>query len=284
MAYGELSIDKVINSIPTSDGAGVKLNRVIGTNNMMSVGRFLLLDEFYSDNPDDYIAGFPNHPHRGFETFTYLIRGEMGHSDNKGNKGRLKTGSAQWMTAGRGIVHSEMPQQKNGVLRGLQLWINSPASKKMVKPRYQDINHSDIPNVKLGDAYIKVLAGSIKTEICKVTGPAKSIDETPLYMDVSLPAGKSVVIPMIYGQHAFLYILEGSVTAGAKKKTINQGQLATITKNEGGTLTVSTEVTSQFVIATSSPINEPIVRHGPFVMNSRQEIEKAIKDYQDGKF
>jgi redox-sensitive bicupin YhaK (pirin superfamily) len=219
------SVTSVIRGTPTSDGAGVRLTRVIGGPVLPDLDPFLLLDEFGSDSPDDYIAGFPDHPHRGFETVTYMLDGRMRHRDNQGNSGLLGPGSIQWMTAGRGIVHSEMPEQEEGLMRGFQLWVNLPASDKMTEPRYQDIAASDIPEVELGSGVrVRVLSGQFDD----VTGPVAGVAVQPLYLDIELPAAASLSPALPELHTAFLYVFEGSLVAGATKETVNKHELAVL--------------------------------------------------------
>src|SRR6266446_2426027 len=206
----------VIESMPTSDGAGVKLRRSLGSQRGLHVDPFLMLDEFYSDNPDDYMAGFPAHPHRGFETVTYMLDGHMRHEDHLGHTGDLKGGGVQWMTAGRGIIHSEMPQQEAGRMRGFQLWINLPANEKMKPAGYRDIQADEIPVVVLpGGGQVKVIAGTLNMDGATTPGPIQGVTTDPLYFDVELPAGESFAHPLAPGYHAFVYPFEGSVEVGS---------------------------------------------------------------------
>src|SRR5438128_10914685 len=210
---------------PTSDGAGVRLTRVIGTPDLDHPDPFLLLDEFKSDKPGDYLAGFPDHPHRGFETVTYMLAGAMQHRDHVGNEGELVAGSVQWMTAGRGIVHSEMPRQKDGLMWGFQLWVNLPARDKMIAPRYQDIAPGRIPEAKLGDgATARVIAG----EVSGVRGPVEGIATEPLYLDVHLSPAAAAELPVAAGHNAFAYVYEGRATLGpaSSARALGAGQLA----------------------------------------------------------
>ena len=204
-------VARLARGMPASDGAGVKLNRVIGTPQLGDVDPFLMLDEFRSDDAADYIAGFPDHPHRGFETVTYMLAGRMRHGDNKGHTGRLEAGSVQWMTAGRGIVHSEMPEQENGLMQGFQLWVNLPAKDKMTEPRYQEIPPKDIPVAALpGGVTVKVIAGTVGD----TTGPINGIATEPILLDLALPAGASLALPLPRGHSAFLYAFDGEAAVG----------------------------------------------------------------------
>jgi len=262
----------------TSDGAGVRLNRTIGTQALDVLDPFLLLDHFHSDDGADYIAGFPDHPHRGFETVTYMLAGAMLHRDNKGNEGHLGAGSVQWMTAGRGIVHSEMPQQEDGLMSGFQLWVNLPADQKMCKPRYQDIPPEDIPEVRRDDGTaIRVLAGSSDG----VTGPVSGISVDPLYLDATVPAGGRAAFALPDRHTAFLYLFEGAIEIeGAAVMAQNLAVLS-----HGTNLEVSTDAApARFILVAGRAIDEPVVRYGPFVMNTKEEIVQAVDDYQAGRF
>lgn len=274
------SIKKIITSKQTSDGAGVKLNRSIGTPTLDMLDPFLLLDEFRSDNPNDYINGFPDHPHRGFETVTYMLAGRMQHRDNQGNQGDLGPGSVQWMTAGRGIIHSEMPRQENGLMWGLQLWVNLPARDKMKPPLYQDIPAHEIPEVKCKDgSVVRVIAGSaFGTE-----GVVKAVAVKPLYLDITLPAGGRIEQVVPDDLNAFVYGLAGEVDIGNKPaSTLRKGELAVLT---GGTvIQAGSSSGARFILVAGKPIREPVIRHGPFVMNTEEEIHEAIEDLQRGRF
>lgn len=272
------TIERTFKAMPTSDGAGVKLNRVIGRPGLPDLDPFLLLDEFRSEDGADYIAGFPDHPHRGFETVTYMLAGRMRHGDNKGNVGLLGPGSVQWMTAGRGIVHSEMPEQEDGLMQGFQLWVNLPAKDKMTAPRYQDIDPKDIPALDLdGGVKVKVIAGEVNGTLGAVdTGVTE-----PTYLDVVLPAGTSFAQPISLGHNAFVYVYDGDVAVGGQK----------LTKTELGVLgegdnveVVAGDAGAKVLIVAGKPLGEPVARHGPFVMNTMAEIRQAAEDYLAGKF
>jgi redox-sensitive bicupin YhaK (pirin superfamily) len=267
-----------------SDGAGVKLKRVIGAS-VDYVDPFLLLDEFKSDSANDYIAGFPDHPHRGFETVTYMLAGSMEHRDHKGNHGTLTSGSIQWMTAGRGIIHSEMPKQDNGLMWGFQLWVNLPAKDKMCEPRYQDIPPSSVPVLTIGDATIKVLAGTVGT----VTGPVKGVVTNPTYIDVTIGVGGQYTHQLPFDHTAFAYVFDGGDAsfgpADAPTKVplhhmavFKSGDFIEARPVEGVTKPV------RFILVAASPLKEPMARHGPFVMNTREEIMQAFMDFQQGRF
>ncbi|MCC6608781.1 MAG: pirin family protein [Burkholderiales bacterium] len=275
------TLQQVIQSIPASDGAGVKLRRSLGSQQGLRVDPFLMLDEFSSENPDDYVAGFPAHPHRGFETVTYLVDGHMLHEDHLGHRGDLRSGGVQWMSAGRGIVHSEMPQQERGRMRGFQLWINLPAREKMKPPAYRDLQPEEIPVVDLpGGGRVKVIAGVARVEGRETRGPIAGLTTDPLYLDVALPAGASFAQPVSGGYSAFVYSYEGGVTiAGARLPAHSAGVLGAGEEVEvaaGGE-------GARFLLLAGRPLGEPIVQYGPFVMNTRAEIEQAIRDYQSGE-
>ncbi|MFI5296806.1 MAG: pirin family protein [Polyangiales bacterium] len=268
-------VARVVQSTPTSDGAGVRLRRAIGTHLLPQVDPFLMLDEFYSDDPNDYLAGFPDHPHRGFETVTYMLAGAMEHHDSVGNRGRLVGGGAQWMTAGRGIIHSEMPKQESGLMWGFQLWVNLPAKDKMVKPRYQDLVPESIPTVDLPGASVRVVAG----EVDGVRGPVEGIVTSPTFLDVRLKKGGTFTqrVPATHG--AFVYPYKGTIKIG--DSTIERGSTAVL--SEGDEITLSSDEESAAIVLAGAPLKEPIARHGPFVMNTAAEIQQAVRDYQLGK-
>jgi len=268
-------INRLIAGQSTTDGAGVNLTRIIGSPELNMLDPFLLLDEFGSDNPDDYIAGFPPHPHRGFETITYMLNGKWQHKDSAGNEGKLGDGSVQWMTAGRGIIHSEMPIQTDGLARGFQLWLNLPKVKKMIEPAYQDIESEQIPSVESEAGKIKVISGKYNG----VVGPGKS--HTPvLILDIQMNENSESSIPVEDGWNAFGFVYDGEVRAG---ETISKGQLAVFEK-EGMVYLKSGDVKAGIYFAAGEPLNEPIARGGPFVMNTRGEILQAFSDYEAGKF
>ena len=261
----------------TSDGAGVKLNRVIGNRTLGELDPFLLLDEFRSDDGADYIGGFPDHPHRGFETVTYMLAGRMRHRDNKGHSGLLRPGSVQWMTAGRGIVHSEMPEQENGLMWGFQLWVNLPASDKMTAPRYQEFEPEQVPVAALpGGVHVHVIAGKVGA----VTGPVAGIATTPTYLDVEIPAGASATFDLPAGQNAFAYPFEGEASVG--NRLVPRGTLAVL--GEGSRVVLGAHAApARVLLVAGQPLNEPVARYGPFVMNTPEQIRQAITDYQAGQ-
>ncbi len=277
-------LQRVIPAIPTSDGAGVKLRRSIGQSAWARLDPFLMLDHFSTDDADDYIAGFPAHPHRGFETVTYMLDGHMRHEDHLGHTGDLKGGGVQWMTAGRGIIHSEMPQQEAGRMRGFQLWINLPGAEKMKPAGYRDIQPEEIPVVELpGGGRVKVIAGTLNLNGKTTPGPIQGVSTDPLYFDVELPAGAVFTHPLPTGYHAFVYPFEGTVEVGPQgaHRVLETHSAGVLT--DGDTLEVSGGAEGgRVILLAGRPLLEPIVQYGPFVMNTREEIEQAIADYQSG--
>src|SRR6204780_796726 len=280
---------QLIPSIRTSAGAGVKLRRSLGSQRGLYVDPFLMLDEFYSDDPNDYIAGFPAHPHRGFETVTYMLDGRMRHEDHLGNRGDLGPGDVQWMTAARGIIHSEMPQQSEGRMRGFQLWLNLPSREKMNPARYNDIPSARIPRVKLPQGgEVKVIAGTLKLDGDATNGAvntrAAALSTDPLYLDVHLPAGAEFSAPVAAGYNAFLYTYEGSAKVG------EPGGAKPLPPRAAGVLSDGDRVRVEaggdgvrLLLLAARPLREPVVQYGPFVMNTREEIEQALADYRDGR-
>lgn len=278
-------LQRVIQSIPTSDGGGVKLRRSLGQSGFMRLDPFLMLDEFSSENADDYVAGFPDHPHRGFETVTYMLDGHMLHQDHLGNKGHLKSGGAQWMTAGRGIIHSEMPQQESGRMRGFQLWINLPANEKMKPASYLDIQQEEIPFVHLKNGgTVKVIAGNVFFDDKTIAGPIQGLSTAPVFLDVHLPAGASFNQLIPEGHNAFIYPYEAMVLIGAKdQQRLLEPQSAGILLDGEFVEVGAGDEPTAFLLLAARPLLEPIVQYGPFVMNTREEIEQAIADYQNGQ-
>ena len=273
---------RIFTGQPTSDGAGVRLTRVIGTAALDHLDPFLLLDEFKSDKADDYLAGFPDHPHRGFETVTYMLAGAMRHRDHAGNQGELVAGSVQWMTAGRGIVHSEMPRQKDGLMWGFQLWVNLPARDKMTAPRYQDIPPEKIPEVELS---VGVRARVIAGEAGGVRGPVEGLATRPLYLDVRMGAGARVSLDVADGHNAFVYVYEGRVAVddgSGGTQDVGAGQLAVLSDGDAVTAT-TTGSPARFLLLAARPLGEPVARYGPFVMNTREELVQAAEDYRSGR-
>ncbi|MDE2631228.1 MAG: pirin family protein [Alphaproteobacteria bacterium] len=266
------------SGMPTQDGAGVKLMRLVGTPELPDLDPMLMLDTFRSDNPNDYVAGFPEHPHRGFETVSYMIKGSIAHLDNHGGKGIVTDGGVQWMTAGRGVAHSEMPAQTNGQLFGFQLWLNLPAKEKMRDPWYADIPASDIPAIDLGNGNsAKLIAGEWNG--FKGPGPDRAI--APFIADVSVAANGGVDVPVPVGHNAFLYVFEGGAKVGTE--AIRKGQLAVLSLADRLRVAATGE-SARFLIVAGKPLREPIAKYGPFVMNTADEIRKAISDYRSGQF
>jgi redox-sensitive bicupin YhaK (pirin superfamily) len=270
---------RVVSGRPTSDGAGVRLTRVIGTPELPDLDPFLLLDEFRSDRADDYLAGFPDHPHRGFETVTYMLAGAMEHRDHNGNRGLLGPGSVQWMTAGRGIVHSEMPRQQDGLMWGFQLWVNLPAASKLMEPRYQDIAPERVPEVTEAGVRVRVLAG----ESSGVSGPVQGVVTQPLDLDVRLDPGASFEQAVPRAHTAFAYVFEGEAGLGAEATRVERGQLGVLGDGDLVRATAG-PAGARFLLLAARALREPIARYGPFVMNTEAELRQAFDDFRAGKF
>ncbi|HEY1638813.1 MAG TPA: pirin family protein [Rhizomicrobium sp.] len=270
-------IARVVSGMPTQDGAGVKLTRLIGTPQLSNVDPFLMLDAFGSDNPNDYIAGFPEHPHRGFETVTYMIEGSIAHADNHGGKGLVTDGGVQWMTAGSGVAHSEMPAQTNGRMFGFQLWINLPANEKMRSPWYADIPGSAIPSFEVDGATIKLIAG----EWNGFKGPGPERITAPFIADVKLAAKGVANVPLPEDHSGFLYVFEGALQV--RSTDVSTGHIGVL--SDGGSLQASAGANgARFLVVSGKPLREPIAKYGPFVMNTQDEIRQAVLDYQSGRF
>ena len=277
-------VSRVIRGVPATDGAGVELTRVIAQPALPMLDPFLLLDAFRSDQPGDYIAGFPPHPHRGFETVTYLVEGHMKHRDHLGNEGLLVSGSVQWMTAGRGVLHSEMPMQESGRLHGFQLWINLPAAEKLCEPKYQEYPPDAIPQITVGsNSTARVIAGTLATPSTSVTGPVGGVSTQPDFFDLDTAAGDSVSIPLEAGKRGLLYVYQGSVLIddGQQQRPLKRQQLGVL--GDGDSVAFVAAENSRLLLLAGVPLKEPIVNWGPFVMNSPGEIEQAIRDYQQGR-
>ncbi|MFI4933518.1 MAG: pirin family protein [Caulobacterales bacterium] len=265
--------------IAASDGAGVKLNRIIGQPVLPDLDPFLLLDEFGSDDPAAYIAGFPSHPHRGFETVTYMLAGRMRHKDNAGNEGLLGPGSVQWMTAGRGIVHSEMPEQAEGLMQGFQLWVNLPAKDKLTEPRYQDIAAERVPRVDLGHgASARVLAG----EVAGVRGPVDPGETAPIFLDIALEPGASATVPLPTGHNAFVYVYEGEAAVGDPPTGLARGRIGVL--SAGVDVRLAARAGARLILIAGRPLREPVAKYGPFVMNTEAELRQAFEDFRAGRF
>lgn len=278
-------VARLIGGRPATDGAGVRLRRSLGQSPDARLDPFLMLDEFASDDPDDYIAGFPSHPHRGFETVTYMLEGHMLHEDHLGNRGHLTSGGAQWMTAGRGIIHSEMPQQEAGRMHGFQLWINLPAREKMKPGAYRDVSPDEIPQATLDQgATARVLAGSLDTARGTVEGPIRGVTTAPLFADLTLPAGSAVAVPVPAGHHALVYVFEGRAAVGPADAGPEVPTHTAALLGDGDTVRIAAgDEPARLLLLAARPIGEPVVQYGPFVMTSREEIEQALADYRDGR-
>ena len=275
----QIEVKKIIKALNASDGAGVKLKRSIGTPEADYIDPFLMLDEFGSDNKDDYLAGFPPHPHRGIETVTYMLHGEFEHEDSTGSKGRMTPGDIQWMKTGRGIIHSEMPAMSDGKLLGFQLWINMPAKMKMNKPKYDYIKADQLVQYKDDDKLINLIAGKFKS----FEGPVKGHNVEPIYFDVELKESKKINLEVPETHNSFVYLLKGELKIGTKKHAkTNDSTL--ILLERGTKIDISASKKSKFLFIAGKPIGEPIARGGPFVMNTKQEILQAIQDYNNGTF
>lgn len=280
----ERTFSAITRGMPTSDGAGVRMVRLIGTPQLDHVDPFLLFDVFRSDNPDDYIAGFPAHPHRGFETVTYMFAGNMRHKDNAGHEGVIRSGGVQWMTAGRGIVHSEMPEQKDGLMWGTQLWINLPAGDKMCPPAYAEYDDDAIPREERGQGIVvKVVAGTTSQG---TPGVVQGRPTNPLYLDIRLPPGAQFEEPLPATHSAILFVVEGAVSSPASKgdSILEAGTLAGMAAGIGAITLQGSDSESRVLLIAAREIREPIARGGPFVMNSEEELYRAFADYQAGRF
>jgi quercetin 2,3-dioxygenase len=273
-------IERLISGQPTSDGAGVKLTRVLTNDLQQRLDPFLMLDAFGSDQADDYIAGFPDHPHRGFETVTYMIAGRMRHRDSAGNEGLLENGGVQWMTAGRGVIHSELPEQEEGLMEGFQLWLNLPGARKMQAPWYRDFKSPELPRLRTAEgAEVTVIAG----QSAGTAGAVQREVTEPLYLDIHLPAGAHFEQPLPATHNAFIYVYRGQVQLGGQTVPV---QKMAILANDAGSdgVRVQADQDSRLLLIAGRPLREPIVQYGPFVMNSKQEIYQAVSDFQSGQF
>ncbi|AXA91204.1 pirin family protein [Massilia sp. YMA4] len=275
------TVERVIAGQAVMDGAGVKINRVLTQPLQRRLDPFLMLDNFGSDEANDYIAGFPNHPHRGFETVTYMIEGRMRHRDSAGNEGLLENGGVQWMTAGRGVIHSEMPEQQEGRMEGFQLWLNLPARDKMRSPWYRDFKAADVPAFTTpAGAGVRVIAGSSHG----VAGAVQRDGTEPLYLDVTLPPGAVFDQPLPAGHNAFLYPYRGSVTTGARViATRTMAIFANDGDSDGVSVAAPAGEPARFILIAGRPLHEPIAQYGPFVMNTQQELQQAVEDFRAGR-
>lgn len=275
-------LERLVTGVATQDGAGVSLVRVLTHDLQRRLDPFLMLDNFHSDKPEDYLAGFPDHPHRGFETVTYMLAGRMRHRDNAGNEGLLQAGGVQWMTAGSGLVHSELPEQEDGLMSGFQLWLNLASADKMIAPSYRDLQATEIPQISPQPGVkIKVIAGSV----FGTAGAMQRPHTEPLYLDVQLEAGQQLDLPVPATHNAFLYVYEGELGIGADARNAPAGRMA-ILSNSGQSdgVSVRAQGNSRFLLIAGKPLNEPIAQWGPFVMNTREQVEQAIQDFRDGRF
>lgn len=272
-------VERVVAGVATSDGAGVRLTRVLTHELQQRLDPFLMLDAFGSDHPDDYIAGFPDHPHRGFETITYMLAGRMLHRDSAGHQGLLESGGVQWMTAGRGVIHSEIPQQEEGLMEGFQLWLNLPAADKMATPWYRDFKAEELPRVRTAEGVdVTVIAGASHGVAGAVTRDATE----PLYLDIHLPAGARFAQALPAGHNAFVYVYRGSVQLAGK--TVPAQRMAILDNTHGADgMQVQAGEDARILLIAGKPLREPIVQYGPFVMNSQEQIYQAMRDFRDGK-
>ncbi len=272
-------VERLVQGVQTSDGAGVRLTRVLTQHFQRRLDPFLMLDAFRNENPEDYIGGFPDHPHRGFETVTYMLAGRMRHHDSAGNQGLLGPGCVQWMTAGSGLIHSELPEQADGLMEGFQLWLNLPARNKMTRPYYRDIPSEAIPEFVTPEGVrVRVIAGSSHG----VAGAVQREHTEPLYLDVHLPAGAQFVQPIPSGHNAFTYTYRGTVLVSGTE--VPDRNMAVLANDGGGLVVVRSHADARLLIVAGQPLNEPIAQYGPFVMNTGEEIQQAMRDYRDGLF
>jgi redox-sensitive bicupin YhaK (pirin superfamily) len=272
-------VEELLVARPTSDGDGVRLMRVFGGQDLARFDPFLMLDEFGSESSSDYIGGFPSHPHRGFETVTYMLDGHMQHRDHMGNVGELRNGDVQWMTAGSGVIHSEMPQQKEGRMRGFQLWLNLAAKDKMQPASYKDVPAGDIPVIPRAAGHIKAIAGEVQGSQGLVRGHISRPATQPLYLDIVVDSGRyAETFAVPEGDTVLIYVYEGSVSVGGT--VVGRSRMARLSKQ--GDVDISVDGPAKLLLIAGRPLREPIVHYGPFVMNTREEIEQALTDYRNG--
>lgn len=269
-------VKQVIRAVAVTEGAGVTVHRTIGTPELRNLDPFLMLDHFSSDDPDDYIAGFPDHPHRGFNTFTYMLDGHMLHQDSMGNRGDLRAGGAQWMKAASGVIHSEMPQQSNGLMRGFQLWINLPKEEKMSDPAYQEFQPESFPVVETEAARVKVVVGQYGEQHAPISDPNTSVQ----YLDISIKPGAEFTHEIDASMQAFIYLFEGNATIG--DTNLVQHNFASLGEGDGVDVKAGDQG-ARLILVSGLPLREPVVQYGPFVMNTPEEIQQAYQDYQQGK-
>lgn len=269
------TLSQVINGNKVTDGDGVQLTRIIGSRSLMMLDPFLMLDSFETDKPQDYIGGFPPHPHRGFEAVTYLLEGRMRHKDSAGNEGVIEPGGVQWMTAGSGIVHSEMPEQENGLLHGFQLWLNLPAESKMTTPVYQEFAADEIAHESLSaGGEVRVISGQTNQG---TVGPVVNEFVSLLYLDVTLAEGQVFEQAVADDDNVFIYVIEGALRVGEQADEVKRGQLGVL--EQGSSTLIEASSRTRFLFAAALPLNEPVVRGGPFVMNTEQQLEQAFADF-----
>lgn len=273
------SVENLVQGVQTSDGAGVKLTRVLTQSLQQRLDPFLMLDAFRNENPEDYMGGFPNHPHRGFETVTYMIAGRMRHRDSAGNEGLLSPGAVQWMTAGSGLIHSELPEQEDGLMEGFQLWLNLPAKNKMTKPSYRDIAPGTVPQyTNSAGVTVRVIAGHSE----QTAGAVQRPDTEPLMLDLHLPADSHYEVEIPPGHHAFTYTYRGETMI--EGQAVPDRHMAILTDNGADRVRIKTTVASKCLVIAGKPLGEPIAQYGPFVMNSDEQIQQTLKDYRAGQF
>jgi hypothetical protein len=272
-------VERLVAGQPTSDGAGVKLVRVLAQDLQRRLDPFLLLDAFGTDNPGDYIAGFPDHPHRGFETVTYMIAGRMRHRDSADHEGLLTNGGVQWMTAGRGVFHSEMPEQEDGRMEGFQLWLNLAAKDKMIAPWYRDIPAGEIPEARLPGATVRVIAGTSHG----MAGAMQRDGTEPLYLDVHLDAGVRIEQPLPATHNAFVYVYRGALTIDTSEVAVQRMAILANTPGSDGVVLQAGATPARALLIAGRPLREPIAQFGPFVMNTRAQLLQAIEDFQSGQ-
>jgi len=269
------------HAVPASDGAGVKIQRIGGQELQRILDPFLMIDIFNTDEANDYIGGFPEHPHRGFETITYMKAGRMRHRDHMGNEGVIGTGDVQWMTAGSGVLHSEMPEQEEGLMQGFQLWLNLPAAEKMVPAAYEDIKADDIPkHMTKNGSQLNIIAGEVRIEEESISGAMPARTTQPVFIDAILTGNDQINLAFNPTESAVVYVYEGEVQVS--DTTVTQGQLAVLTTSEQLVLSTA-ETAAKFIILSGKSLNEPIAQYGPFVMNTKEQIEQAIHDYRTGR-
>ena len=281
MAKQIRTLEEVLQAQSASDGDGVKLKRVFGGNDLDRFDPFLMLDEFGSDEAADYIGGFPSHPHRGFETVTYMLEGYMEHRDHMENIGKLGPGDVQWMKAGSGVIHSEMPQQEEGRMRGFQLWVNLPAEEKMTPATYNDISAADIPGYEIGDVTVKAIAGDLAVNGTRVPGKVRGLSTEPAYLDISVKSQQTLSVAIPDGHNTLVYVYEGELRVAGTDYPLRAGMLGRL--SDSGVLELNVSSDTRLLVISGKPIGEPIVHYGPFVMNSVEEIRQAIQDYQSGR-